>query len=87
MLEQLNPGTVTKLQIDEDNRFEICFMAFGACIFGFRTCCRFAIAINRTHLKGKYKGILFIATMMDGSDQIFLIAFRVGHLENDRCWT
>ena len=24
---------------------------------------------------------------MDGNDQIFPIAFRVGHLENDRCWT
>ena len=62
-------------------------MAFGACIFNFRACCRLAIAIDGTHLKGKYKGILFIATTMDDNDKIFSIAFRVGHLENDRCWT
>ena len=78
---------MTKFKVNEDNRFEICFMAFDACIFGFRTCCRPAIAIDETHLKGKYKGILFIATVMDGNDQIFPITFEVGHLENDRCWT
>ena len=87
MLEQQNPRTVTKLKVDSENRFEICFMAFGACIFYFCMYCRSTILIDGTHLKGKYKGILFIATMIDGSDKIFLIAFEVGHLENDRCWT
>ena len=50
MHEQQNPRTMTKLQVDEDNRFEICFMAFDACIFDFRKCCRLAIVINGTHL-------------------------------------
>ena len=77
MLKQQNPGMVTKLKVDNENKFEICFMAFGACISGFRECCRPAIAIDGTHLKGKYKGILFIAIAMDGNDQIFPIAFRV----------
>ena len=62
-------------------------MTFSAYIFDFRECCRPTIAIDGTHLKGKYKGILFIATAMDGNDKIFPIAFGVGHLENDRCWT
>ena len=52
-------------------------MAFGVCIFNFRACCRLAIAMDGTHLKGKYKGILFIATAMDGNDQVFPIAFKV----------
>ena len=86
MPEQENPGTVTKLKVDDDNRFEICFMAFDACIFSFRECCRPVIVIDGTHLNGKYKRILFIATAMNGNDQIFLIAFEVEHLENDRCW-
>ena len=72
MLEQQNLGTVAKLKVDNENRFEICFMAFSACIFDFREYCRPAIVIDGTHLKGKYKGILFIATVMDGNDQIFL---------------
>ena len=61
-----------KLWVDDDNRFEICFTAFDACIFSFRECCRHAIAIDGTHLKEKYKGILFIATTMDGNDAIYL---------------
>ena len=84
MLEQQNLGTVTKLQVDEENRFEVCFLAFDAYIFDFRECCRPIISIDRTHLKGKYKGILFIAIAMDGNDQIFSIAFEVGHLKNDQ---
>ena len=85
MLEQQNPRTVTKLRVDDDNRFEICFMAFDACIFDFCECCRPAIAIDGTHLKGKYKGILLFATAMDVNDHIFSIEFRVRHLENDQC--
>ena len=53
----------------------------------FPTCCRPTIAIDGTHLKGKNKGILFIATTIDSNDQIFLIAFGVGDIENDRSWT
>ena len=68
---------VTKLKVDNENRFEICFMAFGACIFDFREYCRPTIAIDGTHLKGKYKGILFIATAMDVNNQIFSIAFEL----------
>ena len=55
--------------------------------YDFRICCRSAIIIDGTHLKGKYNRILFIFPAMDGNDQIFPIAFRVGHLENDQCWT
>ena len=35
MLEEQNPRIMTKLQVDKDNKFEICFMAFGACILIF----------------------------------------------------
>ena len=85
MLEQQNPGIVTKLQVNKDNIFEIYFMAFGACIFDFCTCCRPAIAIDGTHLKRKYNGILFIVIAIDDNNKIFPIAFGVGHLENDWC--
>ena len=57
MLEQENSGTEIKLKVDDDNQFEICFMAFDVCISSFRECCRPAIAIDGTHLKGKYNGI------------------------------
>ena len=46
MLEQQNPGTMIKLKVDNENKFEIFFMAFGACIFDFREYCRPVIAID-----------------------------------------
>ena len=75
---------MTKLQIDEENRFEFCFMALGLCISGFKVCCKLAIVIDGMHLKGKYNGILFIATTMNGNDYIFPIAFGVEDIKNDR---
>ncbi|XP_058076406.1 uncharacterized protein LOC131224991 [Magnolia sinica] len=46
-----------------------------------------AISVNqqtwRTHLKGKYKGVLFIATALDGDNHIFPLAFDIGELENN----
>ena len=75
-----NPRTVTRIQTNEENRFEYFFMALSPCITRF-TSCRLAIAINGIHFKGKYTGVLFAA--IDGNEQIFPIAFGVGDLEND----
>ena len=85
MLERENPRMVTKVQTNEENRFEYLFMALGLCISRFRAC-RPAIAIDETHLKGKYKGALYVATVMDGNEQIFPIAFGLADLKNDRGW-
>ena len=74
---------MTKIQTDEENRFEYFFMALGPCIYGSRAC-KPAVAIDGTHLKGKYKGVLFIAVVMDDNEQIFTIAFGLRDLETDR---
>ena len=84
MLKRENSETVTKFQIDEENKFEFCFMALGPYIFGFKMCFIPAITSDRTNLKGKYKRILFIAIAMDNNDRIFPIAFGVRDIENDR---
>ena len=85
MLERENPWTMTKIQTDEENWFEYLFMALGLCISRF-TACRPVLAIDGIHFKGKYKGILYVATTMDGNQQIYPIAFGLGDLENDRGW-
>ena len=85
MLERENPGTVTKIQTDEENIFEYLFMALGLCISGF-IASRPVLAIDGTHFKGKYKGILYVAAAMYGNQQNFPIAFSLRDLENDRGW-
>ena len=58
MLEKENPGTVTKLLMDKENRFEYAFMSLGSSITGFKECCRPVIVIDGTHLKGKFYPVL-----------------------------
>ena len=56
-------------------------------MFGFRVCCRPIIVIDGTYLKGMYKGVMFVATTMDGNEQIFPLAFGFGDGENDQSWS
>ena len=86
MLEQKNSGTITDIITNVDNQFKYLFMAFGACISGFRTSIRPVIAIDGTFLKSKYLGTFFVAASKDGNNQIYPLAFGIGDSENDASW-
>ncbi|XP_021761161.1 uncharacterized protein LOC110725993 [Chenopodium quinoa] len=66
--------------------FERVFWAFGPCIDGFKHCMP-VICIDGTHLYGKYKGTLLVATSVDASFQVFPIAFAVVEGENTSSWS
>ena len=70
MLEQSNPGIVTKIETDSENRFAFGFLALGACIKGFNSVIRQVIAIDATHLKAKTRGVLLVAVCKDGNEMI-----------------
>ena len=48
---------------------------------------RTVINIDDTHLYGKYKETLLIATVIDKNNQIFLIAFAIVEKENTDTWS
>ncbi|XP_034197459.1 uncharacterized protein LOC117612938 [Prunus dulcis] len=85
-LERVNSGTRTYIHTDENNHFLYFFMAVGACIRGFQSSMRPVIAVDATHLKCKYKGVLFVANAFDGNRNIYPLAFRIGDLETDASW-
>ncbi|XP_034197741.1 uncharacterized protein LOC117613219 [Prunus dulcis] len=85
-LERMNPGTKTHIRTDENNHFVYLFMAVGACIRGFRSSMRPVIAVDATHLKSKYKGVMFVANAFDGNRNIYPLAFGIGDLETDASW-
>ena len=87
MLEKENSGTVTKLLMDEKNKFKYAFVSLSPSITGFKECCRPIIVIDGTHLKGKFRGVLFVAATKDSNEQIYPIAFGVDDKENDRSWS
>jgi len=86
VLEQANPGIITHLHIDDHDRFLYYFMALGGCIRGFVTCMRPVIAVDGTHLKGRFKGMMFVAATQDGNEQIYPIAIGYGDSENINAW-
>ncbi|KAL5560476.1 hypothetical protein UlMin_036687 [Ulmus minor] len=86
MLMATNPGSVVNLEVSDGNKFQYLFIAFAASIHGF-SYCRPVISIDATHLKGKYRGVLFTAVCYDANQQIFPLAFGVGDSENDASWS
>ena len=86
MLEKNNPGTLTRIETDRDNTFLYCFMALGQSRAGFNKV-RPVVVVDGTHLKGKYKGTLYVAACFDGNEQIFPLAFGIGDTENESSYT
>ncbi|XP_010436832.1 PREDICTED: uncharacterized protein LOC104720651 [Camelina sativa] len=84
MLEQVNPGTVTSVEVDK-NRFKYLFISLGACIEGFKVM-RKVIIMDATFLKSIYDGMLVFATAQDPNHHNYIIAFGVIDKENDASW-
>ncbi|XP_021985536.1 uncharacterized protein LOC110881641 [Helianthus annuus] len=81
-LERANPGSVTHIKTDDERRFEMVFVVIGAAIRTFICNLRPVVIIDAAHLKGEFKGTLFLAVGMDGNNQILLISYRIGKSED-----
>ncbi|KAK2656151.1 hypothetical protein Ddye_009203 [Dipteronia dyeriana] len=66
--KEVNPWTITVLKTNVTNQFEYMFIAHAASLHGFRTVIRPVIAIDDTHLKGKFSGIMFVAICLDANN-------------------
>ncbi|KAK1258506.1 hypothetical protein QJS04_geneDACA011489 [Acorus gramineus] len=94
-LRRSNPGTTVFFEgpvIQENNmgrpirQFERVFWAFGPALEAFKHC-RPLVCIDGTHLYGKYKGTLLIATACDAENGLLPIAFAIVESENRSSWT
>ncbi|KAL5577592.1 hypothetical protein UlMin_019291 [Ulmus minor] len=72
VLKKNNPGSVTKIMKDSENRYVSCSLP--------------VIVVDGTFLKEKHGGILFVACAKDGNNGIFPLAFGVGESENNEAW-
>ncbi|XP_057811810.1 uncharacterized protein LOC131026050 [Salvia miltiorrhiza] len=72
MVQHCNPDSIIDLETDGDDVFNYCFMALGGCIRGLLLSGRHVVVVDATHLKGKYKGVMFVAVTKDGNEHIFL---------------
>ncbi|CAL8163285.1 unnamed protein product [Prunus armeniaca] len=44
------------------------------------------IAVDATHIKSKYKSVMFVANAFDGNRNIYPLAFGIGNLEMNASW-
>ncbi|CAA7051709.1 unnamed protein product [Microthlaspi erraticum] len=84
-LKQANPGTITHLLCDEEDRFKYCFVALAASTAGFQYLKR-VIVVDGTHLTGKYGGTLLVACGQDANFQVFPLAYGVVDAETNESW-
>ncbi|KAH0776479.1 hypothetical protein KY290_007890 [Solanum tuberosum] len=81
MFDTLNFGSCIMVSGDT-HRFMYYFLEFGACIRGFSHT-RKVIAVDDTHLHGKYEGVLLSVVAQDTENHVYPIAFCVVDKEND----
>ena len=86
VLTKANEGTITHLERDGDGNFLYYFIALGSSIKGFMQYIRPIITVDGTHLKGLYRGSMFVATRLDGNNQLYLLAIGVMDSENNYAW-
>ncbi|KAK3204957.1 hypothetical protein Dsin_019003 [Dipteronia sinensis] len=87
VLEQSNPGTMTKIKTDSKNQFKYGFTAIGAYIEGFNSIIRPVICFDATHLKARTKGVLLVTLCKDGNEMIYPLAFGSTNSECTELWT
>ncbi|XP_013617926.1 PREDICTED: uncharacterized protein LOC106324513 [Brassica oleracea var. oleracea] len=86
MMKKTNHGSHTSYETDKDGRFRFLFISFGQCVRGFYRAIRKVIVLDGTFFKSKFKGILLVATALDGNSNLYPLAFGVVDSENDRSW-
>ena len=86
MMKEANHGSHTSYETDKDGRFRFLFISFGQCVRGFYRAIRKVIVLDGTFLKSKFKGVLLVATALDGNSNLYPLAFGVVDSENDLSW-
>ncbi|XXG46541.1 hypothetical protein AAC387_Pa02g1359 [Persea americana] len=85
-LHMTNPGTVTNIDMIVEDRFRRFFWAFGPCNRSFCELLRPTIAVDGSHLRGKYPGVLLVVVTYDDNHKLFHIAFAFTETECRDSW-
>ena len=66
--------------------FRRAFVCFKACWQGFLDGCRPYLAVDATHLTGRWRGQLVAASVVDGHNWLFPVVFGVVEAESEESW-
>lgn len=80
---KMNPSSVVTID-DEEYPFKLAFFSFQAYLFGFKQKCKLLLFVDKTHLLGKYSGILLGAIGKVGNEGLFHVAFTIVNNKIDK---
>ena len=83
-LKEQNPGTVTEIVMCE-GRFKTAFLCPGPCARAWSYCPRI-IALDGTHGTSAFKGVVLLATALDGAGEIFPLTIGSAPSECNESW-
>ena len=83
-LKDQNQGTVAEIVVEE-GRFKMAFLCPGPCVRAWSHCPKI-IALDGTHGTSAYKGVVLVATALDGAGQIFPVAIGFAPSETKESW-
>jgi hypothetical protein len=85
--KDLNEGSTVKHEVDEENRVKRLFVCPAFMNSAIRHA-RPVMSLDAAHLKSKWKGILYIASVKTPCEEIFPVAMAIMHdNENEDGWT
>lgn len=79
-----NPGSTAICDL-EGSRFKRLFVAYAACLNGFRYC-RPILFLGSSHLHGLCKGFMFVACGLDADNRLLNLAYAIVLAENNAEW-
>ncbi|KAF9603397.1 hypothetical protein IFM89_035843 [Coptis chinensis] len=71
-------------RVGNTNRFKCYFWSYGITVRSFRHTCRPHIEIDGTHLRGRSRGCLISAIVVDGDNHVFPVAFGLVSGEDNK---
>lgn len=83
-LKELMPGTVAVVD-EEEGKYYRAFLCLKPCQESFQHMLPL-ISFDACHIRNRYNGVILSATVLDGSMQIFLLAFATVPVENIEHW-
>jgi hypothetical protein len=84
-IEEFQPGTHTKFNVDSEGRFRRCFVCPASSATAFDNSLP-VIVVDACTIKNTFKGVILVCCAIDGAGQIVPLAYALADIEDNANW-